>query len=142
MDIRIDEIQRIAHPDDNPGYARVYVRVTATEGTQSMTEEFHIGRQVVGRRIVTNADGWLKLVGRDRYIDPKTLDGTEDYTWEHEIVTQDLRAEVLAVVRQAMRRRLDTNWKGDRVRMRDRLSLGDRTALPLAVRQLEGQVVE
>lgn len=142
MDIRIDEIQRISYPEDASGYLRVYIRVTATEGAKSVTEEFHIGRQVVGRQVVTNADGWFKLANRNRYIDPATLDGTESYTWEYEVVTQDLRAEVLAVLRRTMRGQLDRNKRGDVVRMRDKLILGDKNALPLAVRQLEAQVVQ
>lgn len=140
MDIHIDEIQRISSLGDSPGYLRVYVRVTATEGAKSVTEEFHIGRQVVGRRIVTDAQGRLKTAS-GQFVDPETLQDTDTYTWQYEPVRQDLRAEVLDVIRATMRRRLDSNWPGDRVRMRDRLGIGDRTTLPLAVRQLQGRVV-
>lgn len=142
MDIRIDEIQRIDNPSDPPGYLRVYVRVTATEGTQSVVEEFHIGRQVVGRRVVRDARGFLKTIA-GQFIDPLTLDPTlPTPVWEYEIAIQDLRAEVLAVLRQTIGQRLDTNWQGDGVRMRDRLAIGNRLLLPLPVRQLEGTVIQ
>mgnify|MGYP001562516870 CR=1 FL=1 len=141
MDIRIDEIQRIASPGDSPGYLRVYARVTATEGAKSVTEEFHIGRQVVGRRVVTNAQGFSKTTA-GVFIDTTTLDPSQpEPQWEYEVAILDLRAEVLAVLRQTIRSRLDTNWPGDQVRMRDTLRLGDRITLPLPVRQLQGQVV-
>ena len=141
MDIRIDEIQRIDNPGDSPGYLRVYVRVITTEGAKSITEEFHIGRQVVGRAIVTDAQGFFKTT-TGVFVDPATLDPSlPEPEWEYEVVTQDQRAEVLASLRATMRRRLDTNWPGDKVRMRDMLSLGDRNSLPLRVRQLQGQVV-
>lgn len=142
MDIHIDEIQRIGGPNDAPGYLRVYIRVTATEGAKSVTEEFHIGRQVVGRRIVTNAAGWLKTIS-GTFIDPATLDLLQPMPqWEYEVVVQDLRAEVLAVLRATIRNRLDTNWRGDKMRMRDRVSLGSKLTLPKPVRDLEGTVVQ
>lgn len=139
MDIHIDEIQRISSPGDSPGYLRVYVRVTATEGAKNITEEFHIGRQVVGRRVVTNAQGRLKTIS-GQFVDPEAIQDTDTYTWQYEPAFQDLRAELLDVVRATMRRRLDTGWQGDKLRMRDRLNVGDKLTLPLAVRQLEGQV--
>jgi len=139
-EITIGEIQRIT-ANDSPGYLRVYIKLTATEGSQSITEEFHIGRQVVGRRIVTNASGWLKSTDGN-YYDPSKLPNTEP-AWEFERVVTDFKAEILGVLRRTMRGKLDRRAKQDSVGfMKKGLTFGDKLSLPQLVRDLEGTKVE
>jgi hypothetical protein len=142
MTIRIDEISKIAPmPGDDAGYVRVYVKVLATDGAKSEVMEFHIGRQVVGQAIITDAKGW-QLNSDGKYIDPAVAELGGKYTWVYKAVTQDLLAEVLAVVKATAERRLKLPVQDNSLSLKAVVALDDRASLPLAVRQLQGTVVQ
>ena len=136
MRITIDEIQKIEVAGDPAGYLRVYVKVTAMEGDWRFTEEFHIGRQVEGRRIQTDANGFLLTVD-GRAIDPETMTIEDEYTWLYEPVTMDFRAEILDVIRATMQGKLERKARQDPPDfMRAKVRLGDSTRLPQTVQRL------
>ena len=143
MNITINEIRKIDQPGDSPGYLRVYLSVTASDGVRSVTEEFIIGRQVVGRAIVTNAQGWFKTA-TGTFVDPSTLDPSQpEPVWAYEIATQDFKAEILDVLKTTF----DNMFSGRHRESRDLTVLkkqvsaefGSNLNLPLAVRQLAGK---
>ena len=144
MDIIINELRKLDYPNDPPGYLRVYLSVTATDGVRSITEEFHIGRQVIGRQIVTNALGWFKTISGS-FIDPTTLDPSKpEPKWAYEVATQDFKAEILAVCKVAFDNLFSGRRKEDR---RDALKavvqarFGSNLQLPIEVTSLIGQKV-
>ena len=140
MNIRIDDLQLISFQN---GYANVFLVVTASEGAWNFTEEFHIGRQVVGSQIVTDARGWPKRAD-GVFVDPETLDpGQPEPVWARETVTQDLRAEIRDVVTKTMKGKLARGAKQDPPDfMKAEVKFGSRLDLPVGVRAMLGQVVQ
>ena len=143
MNITINEIRKIDQPGDAPGYLRVYLSVTASDGVRSITEEFIIGRQMVGRRIVTNALGWLKTA-TGAFVDPSTLDPSQpEPVWAYEIATQDFKAEILGVMRVSFGNLFAGRHKTSRdltvLKKQVGSKFGSNLNLPLAVRQLAGK---
>lgn len=154
MDISITEIGLISSAN---GYIRAYILATATDAGKTLTEEFVIGRQVVGRQIVTNAQGWLKTTS-GTFVDPATLDPSQpEPLWEYEAVTQDLKTEILNLLRTSFRSQFDQGFTGDhtgdatkplfrngslvRQSISQIIQRGGTLGLPLPVRQLVGTVV-
>lgn len=79
-----------------------------------LTEDFHIRRASLGRRVITNAQGWLLSVS-GVFIDPATLDvGQPKPRWQYEDVLVDLKKEFQEVVETTLLRLLDNGWRGDR----------------------------
>lgn len=163
MDISIKEIgligQTIGMLDGFPSvYIRAYILATATEVGKALTEEFVIGRQVAGRQVVTNARGWRKTA-TGTFIDPATLDpSTPEPKWAYETVTQDLKAEILALLKTTFASQFRQGFTGDHTGdatkplYRDGalikqaksviIQRGTNAGLPLPVRQLVGTVVK
>ena len=143
MEVTINELRKIDYPGDAPGYLRVYLSVTATDGVRSVTEEFHIGRQVVGRQIVQNAQGWFKTIS-GTFIDPTTLDPSKaEPKWAYEVATQDFKAEILAVLKVSFGNMFAGKHRGDvdktLLRKRVQAQFGSNLNLPLAISSMVGK---
>lgn len=139
MDITVKEIQLIKAEN---GYINLFLAVEVVEAGRTIYQEFHIGRQVVGSRVVTrDTDGWYKSTDGN-YYDPTNLPDPEP-TWERETVVLDLKAEVLDVLKRTFRGMLDRGAKGDRVGVLKGqfTSFGNKRLLPRPVRDLEGITV-
>lgn len=94
-------------------YIRAYILATATELGKSLTEEFVIGRWVTGSQVVTDSRGWFKTT-TGIFIDPATLDPSKpEPAWAYEAVTQDLKAEMLNLLKSTFRSQLDSGLTGD-----------------------------
>lgn len=139
MDITVKDLQLIKAEN---GYINLFLAVEATEAGRTLYEEFHIGRQVVGSRVVTRAtDGWYKSTDGN-YYDPLNLPEPEP-TWERETVVLDFRAEVLEVLKSTFGGMFDRGAKSDKVGdLRSRFTVfGNKQLLPWGVRDLEGTTV-
>ena len=142
MDITLSDLQLISFLN---GYANVYLKVTASAIGWSFTEEFHIGRQVVGQRIVTDANGWPKRID-GVFVDPATLDPRQPKpTWAREPFVADLRAEIRDVVISTMKGKLARKAREDRPEALKQAILSrlsgwdDAGKLPLVVREMVGR---
>ena len=142
MNFTITDIQLISFQN---GYAHVYLKVTASDLGWNFTEEFHIGRQVVGSQVVTNAQGWPKRID-GVFIDPASIDPDQpEPIWAREPVVADLRAEIRNVVAKTMKGKLLRQAKQDSPEMLKKVILSrigtwdDATKLPLLVRQMVGR---
>ena len=145
MIVTINEIRRVTFPSDSPGYLRVYISAIATDGVESKTEEFCIGRQVIGRRIVQDAQGRLKAIA-GVFVDPATLDPSQpEPQWEYEAAIQDFRAEILEVFRRAFSDMFAGRHREsvDQTELRARLQthFGGDSELPAMVRNMSQETI-
>ena len=111
MDITINDLQ-LVHLEN--GYVNISVVATASEGDKSLTEEFNIGRQWKGQRVVTDRRGWY-LATDGKYYNPKkyVLDDPHP-EWAKEPVEQNLKVEVMDVVIRTMTSKLGMNIRQDK----------------------------
>jgi len=146
MHVTINELRKINHPGDGPGYMRVYLNVTAREGGKKVTEEFHIGRKVVSQPVIRRAsDGWLLSTDGD-YYDPEELITGVEHEWQREHYEMDFSAEIRDVMRKTFRNMFDGKHREDPVK--DGLKqqvftrFGNERQLPLNVRRLLNKAEE
>ena len=87
-------------------------------------EDGYVTRAAIGRRVVTNRDGWLKRVD-GTFIDPTTVMPESRIEFEYETVNVDLRAEFRDVIERTIRSRASAGKIGST----DRRLRGDGVAL-------------
>ncbi len=144
MELTINDLKLIRLEN---GYVDIYVKVTAIELGKTLTEEFHIGRQWKGQRVITDARGWM-LATNGTYYDPSTFKlSPPQVTWQKEAIQQDLVAEVKDVIIKTMKGKFARGVKQDSMRLDFLKTLiqsktpiwTDSKQLPLTVRQLVGK---
>ncbi|KKL14967.1 hypothetical protein LCGC14_2510310 [marine sediment metagenome] len=143
MEITINDLQLIS---SHSGYVNLYVVATASEGGKVLTEEFHIGRQWVGQRIITDNRGWM-LSADGKYYDPELLNFEEAQPlWEKEEVRCDLKQEIVDVVTKTMRGKLVRKARQDKpevlkIAIQRKIPVWNNVdTLPLDVRRLVGRL--
>ena len=145
MRVVINELYSVDEPEDSPGYIRVYVNATAIEGPRRRTEEFLIGRQVEGERVVTRQDGWW-LSTDGSYYDPNSPDSDlPEPIWKRERSSQDFRAEIMQTLRVSFLnifRNVHRESSKHILRKRLQPKLRSVSRLPERVRQLLGSTQE